>query len=560
MPTNNPYNPQLHPETQPGAAPQQFPTPPVPPMPMMPPSVSQPQWQGMPINRGGIRGRVKEVFPSWLLRNALVVYVFALAIVTIIYSSYSLPWYYMLSGVVSVLVFFGYGYKLANRTSVLRMRNEKRFEHRIFWTALVPRVIWVLLIYTVFMHTYGDPFGFENGDATYYDSLGQFVAGLITNGNFHFYDEISRWSGSDELSDMGYGIYVGLVYLLTGSGNVIATSSVFGADAVTNPVSIISLRLIKCVLSSLTVLLIYRLAKRNFDAPTARIAAVFCALWPNFWYYCGCHLKETEMVFLAVLFVEQADQMLRSRQFTAWKVIPILLIAAMIFTFRTPLGMVAILSLLFSVVMSSSRVVTWGKRIIVGVLAVGLVGVVAGNRLAERARGLMEQVQSGYQQGNMEWRSKRTDGGGLQQSFAKYAGKTVFAPLIFTIPFPTMVRPFDGQNVQQLLNGGNFTKNVLSIFTIFAMVLLLISGKWRDHLLPLSFMLGYIVVLVVSAFAQSERFHQPVMPFEMLFAAYGFSVVVSNKKYKRWFGYWCGVMLVAAIAWNWFKLAGRGLV
>lgn len=266
------------------------------------------------------------------------------------------------------------------------------------------------------------------------------------------------------------------------------------------------------------------------------------------------------MVFLAVLFVEQADQMLRSRQFTAWKVIPILLIASMIFTFRTPLGMVAILALLFSVVMSSSRVVTWGKRIIVGVLAVGLVGVVAGNRLAERARGLVEQVQSGYQQGNMEWRSKRTDGGGLQQSFAKYAGKTVFAPLIFTIPFPTMVRPFDGQNVQQLLNGGNFTKNVLSFFTIFAMVLLLISGKWRDHLLPLSFMLGYIVVLVVSAFAQSERFHQPVMPFEMLFAAYGLSIVVSNKKYKRWFGYWCGVMLVATIAWNWFKLAGRGLV
>ena len=123
-----------------------------------------------------------------------------------------------------------------------------------------------------------------------------------------------------------------------------------------------------------------------------------------------------------------------------------------------------------------------------------------------------------------------------------------------------MVRPFDGQNVQQLLHGGNFTKNILSFFTIFAMVLLLISGKWRDHLLPLSFMLGYIVVLVVSAFAQSERFHQPVMPFEMLFAAYGLSIVVSNKKYKRWFGYWCGVMLIAAIAWNWFKLAGRGLV
>ena len=157
----------------------------------------------------------------------------------------------------------------------------------------------------------------------------------------------------------------------------------------------------------------------------------------------------------------------------------------------------------------------------------------------------------------MEWRSIRDDGG---NSFAKYAGATVFAPMIFTLPFPTMVRPYDGQDELQLLNGGNFVKNIVSCFTIFALILLLISGKWRDHMLPLSFMVGYLIVLVFSSFAQSERFHQPVMPFEMMFAAYGLSIVVTKRKYKRWFGYWCGLMFIACIAWNWFKLAGRGLV
>ena len=557
MPTNNPYNPQPHPETQPGAAQQQFPTQPTPPMPVMPPGVSQPQWQGMPMNRGGIHGRGKEVFPSWLMRNALVVYIFALAIVTIIYSSYSLPWYYMLSGLVSVSVFFGYGYKLANSTTITKLRSDKRFERRIFWVAFVPRVAFMLMMYTIFQRIYGDAFGFDNSDATYYDSLGQFVASLIGEGNFHFRSEITQWNGGhDDIADMGYGIYVGLIYWLTGSGDVLSNSSVFGAGAVTNPISILAVRLIKCVLSSLTVLLIYRLAKRNFDENTARVAAIFCALWPNFWYYCSAHLKETEMVFLAVLFVEQADQMFRSRQFTAWKVIPVLLIAAAIFTVRTPLGLVAILALVFSVVMSSSRVITWGKRIIVGILAVALIGVTAGNRLEEQARSLVQTVQSNQQQGNMEWRARREHG----NAFAKYAGKTVFAPLIFTLPFPTMVRPWEGQEVQQLLHGGNIVKNIISFFTIFIMVTLLISGKWREHLLPLSFLLGYLVVLAMSSFAQSERFHQPVMPFEMMFAAYGLSMVASNKKYKRWFGYWCGVMFIAAIAWNWFKLAGRGLV
>jgi 4-amino-4-deoxy-L-arabinose transferase-like glycosyltransferase len=319
-------------------------------------------------------------------------------------------------------------------------------------------------------------------------------------------------------------------------------------------------RLIKCILSAITVLLIYRIAKRNFGEQTGRVAAIFVALWPNFWYYCGTHLKEVEMGFLAVLFVEQADQMLRSRQFTAWKVIPLLLVAAAMFTFRTPLGLVALLALVFSVVMSSSRVVTWGKRIIVGFIAIALIGVVAGNRIEEKTRGLFEQVQGDSQKTNMEWRSERKDAGGNMQSFAKYAGAAVFAPMIFTLPFPSMVRPFEGQEVQQLLNGANFIKNIMSSLTIFALIMLLTSGKWRENLLPLSFMLGYVVVLVMSTFAQSERFHQPAMPFEFMFAAYGLSIAVTKPKYKRWFTYWCGLMFIGAIAWNWFKLAGRGLV
>jgi hypothetical protein len=233
----------------------------------------------------------------------------------------------------------------------------------------------------------------------------------------------------------------------------------------------------------------------------------------------------------------------------------VLLIAAAMFTFRTPLGLVALLALVFSVVMSSTKVVTWGKRIIVGALTVALIGVVAGNQIEEQSRTLWEQAQGDQQQANMEWRARRDDG----NAFAKYAGKSVFAPLIFTIPFTSMVRPFDGQEVQQLLNGGNFVKNIVSCFTIFAIIMLLLSGQWREHLLPLSFMLGYLVVLTMSTLAQSERFHQPVMPFEFMFAAYGVSIAVTKPKYKRWFTYWCGLMFVATIIWNWFKIAGRGL-
>lgn len=495
----------------------------------------QPQIPQLPT-RVGIRAVVRKVtsiFPKWLSSYPISVYLGALAIVSFMYTSYSMPWYYSVSGIIAISIFFLYGSTVAKDTAIDKIRKEKAFEKRIFLIAFIPRLLFMILMYWIFQFNYGDAFGFESADAFSYHELGTTFGNAMRNGNFAY--EWQRHIAVIDLSDLGYATYVGFIYWLTGD-------------------SIIILRLIKCILSAISVVLIYRLAKRNFGEQTGRIAAIFVALWPNFWYYSSCHLKETEMVFLAVLFVEQADQMLRSRQFTAWKVIPVLLIAAAMFTFRTPLGLVALLSLLFSVVMSSTRVVSWGKRIVVGSLAIALIGVTMGNRIQEQGQSLLQQARGGQQRENMEWRAERKGG----NVFAKYAGATVFAPMIFTLPFPSMVN-IEGQDQQQLLNGGNFVKNIMSAFTILALVMLLMSGDWRKHMLPLSFMLGYLVVLAFSSFAQSERFHQPAMPFELMFAAYGLSIAVTKKKYKRWFTYWSALMFVAAITWNWFKLKGRGL-
>ena len=474
--------------------------------------------------------------PRWVTTYAATTYFFALAIVSLIYLSHCLPWYFMVSGGLSVTLFFLYGRQLTREMSVRNVRKPSNFAYRVFVLSFILRIATVLMLYWIFLWYYDHPFGFEDADATYYDSLGAFVADLMRDGNFHFYTEIARWSGHEDVSDMGYGIYLGLVYLLTGR-------------------SVLAARVLKCVWSSLTVVLVYRLAQRNFGEQIARVAALFCALWPNFWYYCTAHLKETEMVFLIVLYIEQADQMLRSRQFTAWKIIPVLLIAALIFTFRTPLGLVALLALVFALVMSSSGIVSWGKRVIVGLLAVTLIGVGAGERIEERVNILIEKVRGGEQRSNMEWRSEREHG----NVFAKYASSAVFAPMIFTLPFPTMVEPYEGQYAQQMLNGGNYIKNIMSFFTILALFTLLLSGYWRNHALILGVTLGYVVVLTLSSFAHSERFHQPVMPFEFIFMAYGLTVAMTDKKYKRWFFWWCGIMLLAAVLWNLFKMKGQGV-
>ena len=472
--------------------------------------------------------------PKKITEPALYAYFGALVLSSVVFYRYVLPWYYLLAGAVSVTAVFYYGNALSKRWCVLNVRRPKRFEERLFWTAFGIRLIYMLLIYTVFMLQYGNPFGFENMDACYYDHLGRFVADMVRNGNFHFYDRITSYFGSD-LSDIGYGIYLGFIYLLTGN-------------------SVFITRVIKCLLSALTALLVYRLGARNFGDQTGRIAGILCMLWPNFWYYCGCQLKETEMLFLTVWFAYETDSMLRSRQLSVWRILPSLLIMAAMFTIRTPLAVVLILALLFSVVMSSTKMVSWGKKVVIGLLSLSLIGVTMGNRIIEETQALVEENAGGQmQKKNMEWRSIRDNG----NKFAKYASTAVFAPLIFTLPFSTMVNVPE-QDVQKLLHGGNFAKNILSFFVLLCMFQMLFSGDWRQHTLLLALFLGYLVVLSMSAFAQSERFHQPAMPFAMLFAAYG--IAHCGKREKRWYVYWAVAIVAISIVWGWFKLKGRGLI
>ena len=114
-----------------------------------------------------------------------------------------------------------------------------------------------------------------------------------------------------------------------------------------------------------------------------------------------------------------------------------------------------------------------------------------------------------------------------------------------------------GQENQMMLNGACFIKNIMSGFTIFALVSMLFSGEWRKHVLPIALNSGYLVVLTFSTFAHSERFHFPVLALELMFAAYG--VTLMKNKHKRWFTIWLIAMCVANIGWAWIKLAGRGL-
>lgn len=461
-------------------------------------------------------------FPRFFSTRAIICYAITLALASAFFLSYAMPFQFWVFGIVAVVLFFDYTTKL---TMDWRRFSPKSFTKKLFLTSLIIRVVYVVFVYFYYIEMTGIPHMFHPGDELQYKGS----ASVWKEWGFEsFKEELVNYYA---FSDRGYLAWLGFLNVLFGT-------------------HVLPARIIKCALDAFSCVLIYNLAKRNFGETTGRIAAIFCMLMPNKWYYCGITLKETEMAFMAVLFVERADAALHAKQITIQNLILPFLIVLVMFTFRTALAGVLVAALVAALVLSSGRQLEMWKKVLYTSLFAVWMFLTVGVEMIQETQALWEG-RSQNQSVGYEWRAQRSGG----NQFAKYASASVFAPLIFTIPFSTMVA-IPNQENQMMLNGANFIKNILSGLTILALFLLLVRGDWRKHVLPIAVMCGYLVVLVFSNFAHSERFHFPVLAFELMFAAYGVSQLTN--KHKRWYVMWLVGISIANIAWAYIKLAGRG--
>ena len=485
--------------------------------------------------RYNLLAQQKVIAPQIITNKAIITYLLALIGCSVLYSTHILLFEWWIFGIVSVIGFFSF----SNRQTKLWVNiKPKSFIKKLFWTGFIVRVFWVIISYWLYYEWTGKPFAIDAGDELFYDDAAHFGARLLREGSLDIYHRIVDYSGGQvAFSDMGYPLYLTIIYWIFGDSILIA-------------------RIIKAALSAWTVVLIYKVASRNFGESTGRMAGIFCMLMPNLIYYCSMQLKEIEMVFLAMLFVERADWLLRQPKLKFMPTMAVMLIPFVLFMIRTALAATLVMAFFCALLLTEGRVSGIGKRIVLSISAAGfvLVMLITSTSIGDDVKQMWE-TRGSNQQSNMEWRTKRANG----NIYAKYAGAAVFAPMIFTIPFPTMTETPQQEN-QKMIHGGNFVKNILSYFTIMALIILLFSGVWRKHVLPIAVLCGYLVVLVFSNFAQSERFHLPILPLTLMFAALGISLIKDNPWVKKYFNYWCVLMFLAAIAWNWFKLAGRGML
>jgi hypothetical protein len=428
---------------------------------------------------------------------------------------------FIIISIIWVLLFF----LLSNRYSKKWLEiDEKTFIRKIFLTALVLRLIWVVFSYFFYLINTGIPFEFGSSDALAYHQTAIWLKEIGWSNAMDY-----LFTGS--YSDAGYPLYLTLLYSIIGP-NILVT------------------RILKTIFSSWTCILVYKLAKRNFGEEAGRMAGIFCVLCPNLVIYCGMHLKETEMIFLTMAALERLDNILRQKHVNILNIVVSALLVISLFFFRTVLGAAVIFSFFTSLVFSSTAVMTKSNRMVLIIWAVIAVAVMAGGTIANEVEGYWESRGS-----NQDLKRSQQVNKGVE--WAKYATGTVMAPMIFVLPFPTMV-DVDEQYNQQMVNAGNYVRNFLGIFVLIALYSAIFKKKnWRDFSLIVAFVIAYLGIVSTSGFANSERFLLPGFPILLMIAAYGITQL--DAKNYRFVKIWFLILPVMIMAWAFFKLGSRGL-
>ena len=450
-----------------------------------------------------------------------MIYFISLAIVSIIFINHMMKFDFLIIGIAWILLFFLLSVRYTRKWADI---PEKNYIRKLFFTALTFRIVWVLFSYIYYFIKTGLPFEFGSSDALAYHDAAIWMKEIG-------WSQTMDYLSTKSIADSGYPIYLTILYTIFGD-------------------SVLIVRILKAVLGAWSCVLLYKLASRNVGEEAGRMAGIFCCLMPNLIMYCGLHLKEIEMIFLTIAALERADNLLRTKV-TFWKVLLVAALIISLFTFRTVLGVTVIFAIGTSLVFSSSTMMSNWNRVVLITWAIIAIMVMAGGTIANEAQSLWEH-RSENQTAKRDWQVRK----GVE--WAKYATGTVMAPMMFVLPFPTMV-DVDEQYNQQLIHAGNFVKNFMGIFVIIAVFDAILRRKnWRDLSLLGSFVISYLGVICMSGFANSERFLLPGLPFLLIMAAYGISIL--DKSYFKWVKLWYWVVPVMVIGWAVFKLGSRGIL
>ena len=119
-----------------------------------------------------------DFFPKPVSLRGIIVYFISLVIVSFTFYKFAMDFVWIAFGIAGVLLFF----LLSNQFTVEWQKSTtKSFVHKLFITALLLRIAWVLFSYFFYQIQTGEPFEFESRDAKGYHEAAEIMAGLSWN-------------------------------------------------------------------------------------------------------------------------------------------------------------------------------------------------------------------------------------------------------------------------------------------------------------------------------------------------------------------------------------------
>ena len=453
------------------------------------------------------------------------VYLLALLVISVVFRDHAMELEWVLWGIGEVLFFFVF-------TTIFypRWKNDepKVFCHKVFWIALAIRLLYVVFSYYYFYNRIGGPFEGPGDEIGYY-TRSALLSKYIRKGDFRFVIDFLK-GYSLGFSDHGYLIWLTFIHTIFGRKVWVA-------------------RIFKALMSAYLCIVVHKLSSRTFGERTGRLAAVMCVFMPLFIQLTGSHTKEMEMIFLSIFALERMDYLIRSKKYTLWNILFPILLIGMSFGFRTVIGMCLIFAFLVFVILSPNHLVNRKGKIIAlsTTLVVFLVFLftVIGSEM---------KIVYMLNFSGTDYLARKYASLGLK--YSELSKSKYLFPGAFVLPLSPMVDVAPDHN--KMFHGTIFIKNFLAFFAMLSIVIAIRQKKWRDFSLIGAYELSYLAIVIFTFTSNSERYHQPAVPLILVMAAYAMTHL--RRKDLTLFYIYCGLLFVALFAWNWIKLAARGMV
>jgi len=339
---------------------------------------------------------------------------------------------------------------------------------------------------------------------------------------------------------MGYNVFLSIIYYLFDN-------------------SIIAVRFLHCLIDSISVILIYRISRFFWDANISRFASILSMIFPLQIFYVSVHLKETIMIFFTLVAIYYSIKLVYEK-FSIIKIFILTFSIVAVLSLRTPLALVLILSIIGYYVINNKKPLYYKVTLLLFFIISLYICMNYLNIYKE-----FESKSKRYV--GIESNETRGRGGrsinlykSRGQSFAVYASFPLLLIQGISTPYPSMVKTnikFYNQTLQWYHIGSLFIWVYMSFFC-FVGLYYSIKYKFKENSILIFYIFGYIIALVSSLYIMSIRFNIVKLVPLLIFVAIGFYHTPKNK-FKYWYIYVI-LMSIIILAWNFVKLAGRGLI